>query len=165
MRQIEQDAPAGSPHQDGLTLPFERRQKSRLRVTLDSGEEVAVLMPRGRVLRDGDRLRASDGGVVLVKAAPEHVSTVAAADASTLARAAYHLGNRHVPVQIGAGFLRYQHDHVLDDMVRALGLLVRAETAPFEPEAGAYGRGHEHGGARDHDHEHDHDTGRGHEHE
>jgi urease accessory protein len=158
MRQLEQDAPAASPHQDALTLPFELRQKSRLRTKLDSGEEVAVLMPRGRVLRDGDRLRANDGGVVLVQAAPEQVSTVSATDPSALARAAYHLGNRHVPVQIGNGFLRYQHDHVLDDLVRTLGLSVRVETAPFEPEAGAYRHTHAHSHDPSHgdDHEHDH---------
>src|SRR6185295_7739004 len=109
------------------------------------GEEVALQRPRGKVLRGGDLLKASDGSVVLVRAAVEDVSTVTAEDATALARAAYHLGNRHVPVQVGAGFLRYQHDHVLDEMVRALGLRVEAEKREFEPEGGAYGHGHGHG--------------------
>ncbi len=94
---------------------------------------------RGTILREGDLLLADDGRAVRVVAAPEMVSTVSAEDPLTLMRAAYHLGNRHVPLQIGEGWLRYQHDHVLDDMVRGLGLSVRVEEAPFEPEAGAYG--------------------------
>jgi len=104
MRRIEHDAPAGSAHHATLTLPFELRQKSRLRVRLDSGEDVALSLPRGRVLRGGDLLRADDGTVVLVRAAAEEVSTVTAEDAAALARAAYHLGNRHVPVQVDQGF-------------------------------------------------------------
>lgn len=127
-----------------LTLPFGDRQRSRLRTRLDSGEEVGLMLPRGRVLRDGDCLRASDGRVVVVRAAPETVSTARADDAQLLARAAYHLGNRHMPLQVGAGWLRYRHDHVLDDMVRGLGLVVGKEEAPFEPESGAYHGGHHH---------------------
>lgn len=157
MRQITTDAPAGSTHDDVLTLPFELRQKSRLRAKLETGEEVALLMPRGRILRDGDRLSAGDGRVVLVKAAPEELSTVRAADPTSLARAAYHLGNRHIAVQVGHGWLRYQHDHVLDEMLRALGLAVHAETAAFEPEAGAYAQSQDHDD--DHDHEHGHARG------
>lgn len=122
-----------------LVLPFQLRTKSRLRTALASGEEVGLFLERGSVLRDGDLLRADDGRVIRVVAAPETVSTVTSDDALALTRAAYHLGNRHVALQIGQGWLRYQHDHVLDDMVRGLGLDVRVEEAPFEPEAGAYG--------------------------
>jgi len=145
---------------DQLTLPFELRQRSRLRARLDGGDEVALLLPRGRVLRDGDLVTASDGFVVRVRAAKEQVSTVTGADAVALTRGAYHLGNRHVPMQVGAGFLRYQRDHVLDEMVRGLGLVVLAEDAPFEPEAGAYGD-HEyaHGGRAGHGHGHGHSHG------
>ncbi len=110
-----------------------------------------MFLERGTILRDGDLLLADDGRVVEVEAAPESVSTVQADDPRQLARACYHLGNRHVALQIGAGWLRYQHDHVLDDMVRGLGLEVRSELAPFEPEGGAYvshaashGHGHTH---------------------
>jgi len=151
MRELTQFAGEGAEASDTLTLPFELRQKSRLRARLDDGEEVALLLPRGRVLRGGDVLRATDGRAVLVRAAAERVSTATASDAVALARAAYHLGNRHMPLQVGAGFLRYQADHVLDDMVRGLGLVVTSEDAPFEPEAGAYGEheyahgGHGHG--------------------
>lgn len=126
-----------------LVLPFQLRTKSRLRTALENGEEVGIVLNRGSVLRDGDLLLADDGRVVKVVAAAEVVSTVTSADALALARAAYHLGNRHVALQIDQQRLRYQHDHVLDDMIRGLGLQVTVEEAPFEPEAGAYG-GHSH---------------------
>lgn len=144
------DAPAGT-----VTLPFDLRQRSRFRAVLDDGEEVGVMLPRGAVLRGGDRLVDEAGAQVTVRAADESVSTVRAADPSSLARACYHLGNRHVALQIGDGWARYQHDHVLDDMVRALGLEVVVGLAPFEPEAGAYG-GHSHGHGHGHDHSHGH---------
>lgn len=136
-----------------LTLPFERRERSRQRVVLDGGGEALLLLPRGSVLRDGDVLGSGDGGVrpVLVQAAAETVSVAASAEPGLLLRAAYHLGNRHVPVQIGPGWLRYRHDHVLDDLCRGLGLEVAVQSLPFEPEAGAYaGGGHGHADAHDH---------------
>lgn len=123
-----------------LVLPFELRQKSRFRTRLATGEEVGVVLERGGILRSGDCLLADDGRVVSVVAAPEQVTTVRSDDPWPLARAAYHLGNRHVSLQIGSGWLRYPHDHVLDDMVRGLGLSAVIETAPFEPEPGAYGQ-------------------------
>ena len=142
MRDLTERTNAGEPTAT-LTLPFELRQKSRLRVRLDSGEDVGLLLPRGTVLRHGDRLRTADGGLIVeVRAAPETVSTGRADDPLRLARAAYHLGNRHAALQLGPGWLRYLHDHVLDGMVRELGLVVVCEQAPFEPEAGAYGGGH-----------------------
>ena len=127
-----------------LQLPFELRTKSRLRTQLTTGEEVGLLLERGSILRGGDLLLADDGRVVAVIAAPETVSTVTSSDPWALARAAYHLGNRHVALQVGHGWVRYQHDHVLDDMVRGLGLAVAVEEAPFEPESGAYGGTHSH---------------------
>lgn len=130
------------PIQATLTLPFDQRQKSRLRTRLDSGEDIGLFLPRGTVLRHGDRLRTTTGLVVEVRAAPETVSTARTDDALLLARAAYHLGNRHVALQIGPGWLRYLHDHVLDGMMRELGLTVVSEQVPFEPEAGAYGGDH-----------------------
>jgi urease accessory protein len=174
MIRIEHDAPEGSTLQASLTLPFELRQKSRLRARLDDGEEVALFLPRGRVLRGGDLLLASDGRIVRVQAAAERVSKATASAPFGLARAAYHLGNRHVPVQLSDGFLRYGHDHVLDDMLRGLGLTVVVEHASFEPEGGAYahGHGHSHGTGehvQDHDHghvhDHDHDHGPSHDHD
>lgn len=133
-----------------LVLPFDLRSRSRFRARLVSGEEVGVVLTRGQILRDGDCLLTEDGRVVQISAAPEQVSTVSSPNAGLLARAAYHLGNRHVALQVGEGWLRYGTDHVLDDMVRGLGLAVSTEQAPFEPEAGAY-HGHEHG-----THAHDH---------
>ncbi len=127
------------PAETTLTLPFELRQKSRLRTWLDNGADVGLFLPRGTVLRGGDRLRTTTGLVIEVRAAPESVSTARTDDARLLARAAYHLGNRHVPLQIDANWLRYLHDHVLDRMVRELGLDIICEQAPFEPEAGAHG--------------------------
>ena len=127
-----------------LTLAFELRQKSRQRARLDDGTEIGLRLPRGSVLRHGDRLRAGDGRLIEVRAALEPVSAARADDPLLLTRAAYHLGNRHVPLQIDPPTLRYLHDHVLDAMLRGLGLSVTREQAPFEPEAGAYGGGHRH---------------------
>jgi len=138
------------PAQARLVLPFESRQKSRLRAQLEDGEEVGVLLDRGTLLRGGDRLLASDGRVVEIIAAAEEVSVVTAADAWQLARAAYHLGNRHVAVEVGEGWLSYLRDHVLDDMVRGLGFTVTAATQPFEPEGGAYSHSGAHAGSHDH---------------
>jgi len=121
-----------------LVLPFAERSKSRLRAILDNGEEAGLFLERGSVLRHGDLLLADDGRVIEVQAAPETVSTVHTPDALMVARAAYHLGNRHVALQIGTGWLRYQHDHVLDDMLRGFGLEIVIEELPFEPEGGAY---------------------------
>jgi len=138
-----------------LILPFEQRQKSRLRARLENGEEVALILARGRVLRGGDRVAATDGREVEIVAAPEKLLHIESAE---LARVAYHLGNRHVPRQVGPGFLRVAEDHVLEEMARKLGARVSHVEAPFEPEAGAYGHQHDemgHGG-RIHDHFHDH---------
>ena len=153
-RAAEADAGAGGRTPDGrLTLPFELRCKSRLRTRLDDGREVALLLERGSVLRGGDRLCSDCGRRIEVAAGPETVSVVRSDDARTLARAAYHLGNRHVPVQVGRHELRYLADHVLDGMVAGLGAeVVRAEL-PFEPEAGAYGH-HGHHGEHQHGHHH-----------
>lgn len=145
-----------------LTLPFGDRQKSRLRTRLDDGREAGLTLDRGMVLRHGDCLRADDGMVVRVQAAPEAVSTAFSRDPLVVARACYHLGNRHVPLQIGDTWVRYLHDHVLDAMVAHLGLRVFTEHAPFEPEAGAYdshgagGHGHDHHHHAHGDHHHDH---------
>src|ERR1700754_432821 len=162
----------------GLTLPFDSRCKSRLAATIDTGEEVAVVLPRGTVLRDGDVLVADDGALVRVAAAPEAVLLVRAPDVLTLTRAAYHLGNRHTPVEVGADYLKLEYDAVLADMLKRLGASVEQTSLPFQPETGAYGGGHRHGHdetfAEDyavaqkvfdehhgHAHSHDHDYGHG----
>jgi len=145
------DADSSARPTTHLTLPFELRQKSRQRVTLDNGEEVGLFLARGTVLRNGDLLEAENGLVVEVKAAPETLSVAHTADRHMMLRACYHLGNRHVPVQIGEDSVSYLHDHVLDDMLRGLGLEISSETAPFEPESGAY---HSHGDVQTHNHSH-----------
>ena len=157
-----------------LELPFDSRQKSRLRAKLASGEEVALMLPRGEVLRGGDLVTASDGRDIEIVAQPEKLLHV---ETKELAKAAYHLGNRHVPVQVGETFLRIAEDHVLEEMLRKLGAKVTHVEAPFEPEAGAYAGGHQHQhdemghggkihefGEHDHDHGHDHDHHHGHKH-
>jgi len=135
-RSAQGQTPAGQ-----LKLPFDARQKSRLRAKLVSGEEVALLLPRGEVLRGGDLVVASDGRVIEVVAEPEALLHVTCGSPAGLARAAYHLGNRHVPVQVGEGYLRLAADHVLETMLKGLGATVTAIRAPFEPEAGAYADG------------------------
>jgi urease accessory protein len=130
-----------------LTLPLESRIKSRLRATLDDGREAGLFLERGLTLKDGDLLASEDGTIVEIKAAEETVSQVTCTDSLLMARACYHLGNRHVALQINCNTLSYLHDHVLDDMLKGLGLEVNVLMAPFEPEPGAYntnGGGHHH---------------------
>ena len=126
-----------------LILPFELREKSRLRATLVSGEAVAVFTVRGTVLRDGDLLRGDDGRVIKITAAPEATCRVDCQTPRDLVRCAFHLGNRHTQAQVGSGFLRIRHDPVLMEMLQGLGATVTDELAPFEPESGAYGGGHQ----------------------
>ena len=129
---------------DQLILPFDLRQKSRLRVILESGIEAALMLDRGTILRGGDFLKAENGLVVQIVAANQAVTNVTANTQQTLMCAAYHLGNRHVPLQVGDGWLRLEQDHVLKEMLIGLGMITVDQLAPFEPEAGAYGGGHRH---------------------
>lgn len=147
------------PASDRVALAYDERKRSRLRVTLASGAEAGIFLERGDHLHGGDRLIAEDGSVVVeIVAAPEQLLEARAATPLLFARAAYHLGNRHVPVHIipdedagHGGRLRLQTDHVLGAMLRGLGCEVAQTLAPFEPESGAYGA---HGG-----HHHAHDDG------
>jgi urease accessory protein len=156
MRKIVEKISASVPAKVAVTLEHADRQKSRSLLKLDDGSEAALILERGSSLCHGDRLLADDGLVVVVQAACEGLSIVTADDPLDLMRAAYHLGNRHIPLQIEALRLAYLHDHVLDDMVRALGFRVTFAAEQFEPESGAYGgRGeHGHGHARSHPHAH-----------
>ena len=130
-----------------LRLTYEWRQKSRCRVRITQGEragiEVGLSLERGTVLRDGEYLASAEGVVVRVTAAIEQLLNVTADDARSLTRIAYHLGNRHVPVQVGSDaqgcWLRLQLDHVLESMVTGLGGHASVVSAPFDPEVGAYG--------------------------
>ncbi|MEA3122626.1 MAG: urease accessory protein, partial [Paraburkholderia sp.] len=128
-----------------LTLAYEARCKSRLAATLDNGEAVALVLPRGSVLAQGDVLVADDGSLVRVVAENEAVLIVRAQDALTLTRAAYHLGNRHTPVEVGVDYLKLEADPVLEAMLTRLGARVESAWQPFQPETGAYGGGHRHG--------------------
>ena len=159
-----------------VELDWDVRQKSRIEATDSLGRALNVFLPRGTVLRGGDVLVAEDGSLIRVKAAPQPVLVVThCADHGTpldLLRAAYHLGNRHVPLELQPDRLLLEPDHVLADMLRAQHLIVTEGSGAFEPEGGAYGAGggahaghaHGHGHAHDHgSHDHGHDHGHAHD--
>lgn len=133
-----------APATEQLILDFDARTKSRLRTRLASDEEVGLFLPRGTILRGGTKLQGQDGRIVEIVAAPEALVEARCANAYELTRAAYHLGNRHVAVQVCEGALRLQQDHVLEHMLEGLGASLSHLDAPFEPEAGAYAPGHHH---------------------
>ena len=150
-----------------VELDWDVRQKSRFDATDSGGRALAVFLPRGTSVRGGDALVAEDGSLVVVKAAAQAVLVVRHCtqhgSAFDLLRAAYHLGNRHVQLELQADHLKLEPDHVLADMLRAMHLIVSEETVAFEPEAGAYaaatgahGHGHDHDSAHEHDHAHGH---------
>ncbi|MAL97636.1 MAG: urease accessory protein UreE [Alteromonadaceae bacterium] len=152
---------------DELCLPFELRKRGRLRAKTQSGREVGLFLNRGQVLVTGDLLRAASGELIRVVSAPETVVTALAGDPLQFAKVCYHLGNRHVPLQIGPQWLRLQPDHVLEALIERFGLKLVREEAPFEPENGAYGgqghsgqhsHSHSHAGAHSHSHEPDSGT-------
>ncbi len=154
-----------------IELDWDVRQKSRFDATDSSGRALGVFLPRGTVVRGGDVLVAEDGSLVRVLAAPQAVLVVrhCAEHGSPfdLLRAAYHLGNRHVQLELKPDHLKLEPDHVLADMLRAMHLIVSEEPSAFEPEGGAYAQGvghahaqgHEHGHAPDHAHQHAHEHG------
>jgi urease accessory protein len=169
MQMLEVVLDAADPRQatDSLTLVFELRRRARLRARLDGGQEVGLLLERGLSLKHGQRLATKDGILVVeVRARAEQLSTVSTSDPHLLARAAYHLGNRHVPLQVEPGRLSYQHDHVLDGLMHELGLHAHVVERPFEPEGGGYSGGHRHSHGHEHDdgHHHGHAHGDGHQH-
>lgn len=143
---IESLCTGDAPATEQLVLDFDARTRSRLRTRVASGEEVGIFLPRGTILRGGDRLASRDGRVVEVVSAPEALLEARCESPEALTRAAYHLGNRHVAVEVGTGWLRIQADHVLEAMLLGLGAQVSPLSAPFEPEAGAYAHGHHHAG-------------------
>jgi urease accessory protein len=153
MLRVQRRADPSSTPVDTLLLGYDDRKKSRLRVRTERGVEVAIVLERGSGLKDGDLLAADSGEVLAVRAAAEKVSDVSGGDRLALTRAAYHLGNRHVALQVLPEGLRYQHDHVLDELVVGLGLRVVVTQAAFEPEGGAYGHGHGHGHGHEETHE------------
>jgi urease accessory protein len=150
-----------------IELDWDVRQKSRFDATDSQGRQIGVFLPRGTAVRGGDVLVAEDGSLVRVIAAPQPVLRITHCTAHgtpfDLTRAAYHLGNRHVPIELKPDHLKIEPDHVLADMLRSMHLIVVALDEAFEPEGGAYGsHEHSHGGGHGHDHAHDH--GHGHDH-
>ncbi|HAN32895.1 MAG TPA: urease accessory protein UreE [Gammaproteobacteria bacterium] len=141
-----------SENVDGsVTLDLQQRVKSRLKTRSDSGDDIGIFMERGTILEDGDLIRDLEGYVLEVVAASETLSSIYSDDPLLLARACYHLGNRHVELQIKNTSIHYRHDHVLDDMIKSFGLDVVIESLPFQPENGAY---HSHADSHSHSHEH-----------
>ena len=168
-----------------VELDWDIRQKSRFDCIDSLGRQLGVFLPRGTLVRGGDVLLAEDGSMVKVLAAPQTVLRITACTAHgtafDLTRAAYHLGNRHVPIELKHDHLKIEPDHVLADMLRAMHLIVHEVEEAFEPEGGAYSAsGHAHGHAHEHaatpapaakavhvhgpdcNHGHDHDHDHGH---
>lgn len=143
-----------------VELDWDLRQKSRFETTDSQGRAIGVFLPRGTLLRGGDVLVAQDGSLIRVVAAPQAVLRISCCTqhgtAFDLTRAAYHLGNRHVPIELQPDHLKIEPDHVLAEMLRAMHLIVTAVTEAFEPEGGAYASaGHAHGaGHGQHGHAH-----------
>ena len=148
-----------------VELDWDVRQKSRFQATDSQGRTLGVFLPRGTVVRGGDVLVAEDGSLVRVLAAPQSVLKITHCTAHgtpfDLTRAAYHLGNRHVAIELQPDHLKIEPDHVLADMLRGMHLIVNEVSEPFEPEGGAYAGGHAHGHGHDHGHQH-HDHGHSH---
>ena len=142
---------------DRVTLDAHERHRRRIVLTGERGTVFMLDLAQATALRDGDGLVLDDGAIVRVAGRPEPLIEIAAADAHELARLAWHIGNRHIDVQIVGDKLRIRRDHVIEDMLRGLGARLTPVQAPFDPEHGAYDHhGHEHGG-----HHHDHDHGDG----
>lgn len=168
MKRLDRRVPFTRQTAGELRLPFDVRQKSRVRALTTEGIDVGIQLERGSTLADGDHLASAEGEVFVVRAEAEPVSMAVSRDPRLLLRAAYHLGNRHVRLEIGEGYVAYQPDHVLDEMVAGLGLYVVRTCRPFEPEPGAY---HSHRGETTTEggprvaHEHHHHGHHGHDHE
>jgi len=167
-------APALVRRASVVALDWDTRQKSRFEALDSAGRHLAVFLPRGRIARGGDVLVGEDGSLVRVEALAQPILVVTASARSdaagaslALAKAAYHLGNRHVPLEVRGDRLVLEPDHVLAELLVRMGLEVATTSGPFEPEPGAYdaaAHGHAHPSERRvHDHDHDHDHGAGHD--
>jgi len=146
---------------DQVSLDAHERHRRRVVLTGERGTTFLLDLPQATALRDGDGLVLDDGAIVRIVGRPEPLIDIAAADSHELARLAWHIGNRHIDVQIVGDRLRIRRDHVIEDMLRGLGARLSPVEAPFDPEQGAYGQ-HSHGHDHAHDHAHGHD--RHHEH-
>ena len=156
-----------------VSLDWDVRQKSRFETTDSLGRTLGVFLSRGTVIRGGDVLVAEDGSLIQVNAAPQEVLRITACTIHgshfDLTRAAYHLGNRHVPIELKPDHLKIEPDHVLAEMLRAMHMTVNTVLEAFEPEGGAYssaGHSHSHGHSHhDHGHDHGHSQADGHHHD
>jgi urease accessory protein len=161
MKRASQIKPAGDWNVasaiDCVTLDAQDRHRRRVVLTGERGTSFLLDLPQAIALRDGDGLVLDDGGIVRVAGQPEPLVEIAAADPRELARLAWHIGNRHLDVQIVGERLRIRRDHVIEDMLRGLGARVTPIEAPFDPEPGAYGHHRGHGDADHHHHGHHHD--------
>jgi len=149
---------------DSITLDAHERHRRRVVLHAERGTKFLLDLPKATALHDGDALVLDDGGMVRIVGRPESLIEIAAASAHDLARLAWHIGNRHIDVEIAGDRLRIRRDHVIEDMLRGLGAILLPVEAPFHPEHGAYA--HDHGQAldRDHDRAHAHSHSHGHHH-
>ncbi|KAA8734954.1 urease accessory protein UreE [Acinetobacter qingfengensis] len=130
---------------DQVELTFDIRQKSRFRATLNNGVDIGIDLPRTGILRSGSYIVSEQGDVLRIDAKPEELMQITAKTDFELLKAAYHLGNRHVPLMLTPYALYFEPDHVLAEMVKGLGLEVKEVEHPFEPESGAYAQhSHDH---------------------
>jgi len=168
---------------DHLTLPYESRQRGRLRAKTDTGYDVGLFLDRGPVLRHGDCLEAKSGEIIRIRAAEEPVLSAYIEMGLPMARLCYHLGNRHVSLALGEeltakngtrGYVRFPPDHVLEELAERLGATLIHHQAPFDPEPGAYAHAgithaqtysQSHSYSESHDHGNGHKHGHGHNHE
>ncbi len=164
-------APVLLKRASSVELDWDVRQKSRFDALDSTGRRLGVFLPRGTMVRGGDVLVAADGSLIRVMAAPQAVLRITPCPQHgtpfDLVRAAYHLGNRHVQIELKPDHLKIEPDHVLADMLRAMHLIVNEANESFEPEGGAYaagGHGHAHSHGHDHSYGHSHDHAHGHDH-
>jgi len=129
---------------DTLTLDYDERKRGRFKSVTDSGEEVGLFLDRGKVLQQGQALKTECGKIIFIISKPEVVTTAKCDDWLVFSKCCYHLGNRHVPIQVGDRWLRFKPDHVLEDMVHIHGMKTEQDELPFDPESGAYKGGHHH---------------------
>ena len=146
-----------------ITLDWDQRQHSRLNGLSSNGDSVALFLPRGKVLRGGDIMVSEQGELLRIISADQPVLKITSCSIHgtplDLPRAAYHLGNRHIPIEIQSTHLLIEPDHVLEEMLKNMGLIVQKSELPFEPEAGAYEHASGHAAHHDHDHDHPHHHG------
>ena len=142
MRRAAVYRPSGSwPRREAagtLTLDFDDRHRRRTRLCTDHGEEILLDLPKAIAMADGDGLQLEDGSWLTVQAAAEPAIEIRHVDPVQLIRLAWHLGNRHLPTEIGKGVLRIRPDHVIEHMLEGLGAKLARVRSPFQPEGGAY---------------------------